>query len=134
MAKVVGEGENYCMQIRNMKLVDSLLDSKFVLTLEFHDSLDWKLQSLPNYTPRHAHATLQFLASIPRGDSSLKRRMHLILVIISTITVLMTTFAHKTTCTQFGNHWPPPHWLWHHMMFTIYMGLVYVIVPDQTRH
>ena len=45
-----------------MKLLISLLDSKFVLTHESYISLDWKFQSSPTYTPRFSHATLQFLA------------------------------------------------------------------------
>ena len=45
-------------------------NSKFVLTLESHISLNWKFQSLPTYTPRFARATLQFLGF--RGDNSLQ--------------------------------------------------------------
>jgi hypothetical protein len=81
-----------------MKLLISLFDSKFVLTLEFHISSDWNFQSLPSYTPTFAHATLQFLGS--GGDGNLEWRMLFILVIISTISMLMTTFAHKTTHTH----------------------------------
>ena len=53
-----------------MKLFISLLDSKFSLTLESHISLDWKFQSLPTYTLRFAHATLQFLGF--KGDGNLE--------------------------------------------------------------
>ena len=44
-----------------------------------------------------------------------------ILVAISAILVVMTTFAHKTTCTRFGKHLPPLHWLWHRKLFTMWM-------------
>ena len=49
---------------------------------------------------------------------------------VSTILVLMATFLHKTTSTQSGKHWPPPHWLWHRKIFTIWMRLVHFIVPN----
>ena len=51
-----------------------------------------------------------------------------------TNSVLVITPTHKTTCTRFGKHRPPPHWLWHKKMFTIWMTLVHVVVPNQTRH
>ena len=59
------------------------------------------------------------------GDS--KWWMLFISIIISMVLMLMTTFAHITTCTQFGKQWPPPHWLWHQKMFTIWIRLVYLI-------
>ena len=46
------------MQTRIMKSLISLLDSKFVLALESHISLDWKLQSLLTYTPIFVHALI----------------------------------------------------------------------------
>jgi hypothetical protein len=72
-----------------MKLLISLVDLKFVLTLESHISLDWNFQSLPTYTLRFAHATLQFLGY--GGNINLEWRILFILVIISTIPVLMTS-------------------------------------------
>ena len=79
-----------------MKSLISLLDFKFVLTLESHISLDWKFQFMLTYTSKFA--TLQFLGS--GGDSSLEWWMFFILVIILTILVLMTMSAHKGACTQ----------------------------------
>ena len=72
-----------------MKLLISLLESIFSLTLESHLFLDWKFLSLSNYTPRYVHATLQFLDST--GDNSIEWWMLFILFIISTILVSMTT-------------------------------------------
>ena len=43
----------------------------------------------------------------------------------------MTTSTHKTTCTQFDKHWPPPHCLWQWKMFTICMRLVYLLCPTK---
>jgi hypothetical protein len=64
------------------------------------------------YTPRFAHATLQFLGS--GGDNILEWRMFFIPVEFSTILMLMTTSSHKTTCTHnLVSIGPPPHWLWH---------------------
>ena len=31
-------------------------------------------------------------------------------------------------CTQFGEHWPPLHCLWHWKMFTIWMKFVYILL------
>jgi hypothetical protein len=66
--------------------------------------LDWKFWSLLIYIFRFAHATLRFLGS--RGVGNLDWRMLFITIIASIILVLMITSTHKTTCTQFGNHWP----------------------------
>jgi hypothetical protein len=54
-------------------------------------------------------------------------------VIFSTSLVLMTSSLHQTTCTQFGKHWPPPHWLWHQKMFTRWMKLFYLILSCPTK-
>ena len=92
------EGSRDCVGLhtRIVKLLISFLDSKFVLTLESHISLDWNCQSQMTYALRFAHATFQFLGS--RGNRSLEWRMLFISVIISAILMLMTIFAHKTTC------------------------------------
>ena len=50
------------------------------------------------------------------------------------ISVLVIIFAHKTTCAQFGKHWPPLHWLWRWKMFTIWMRLIFFTLPNQTKH
>ena len=47
----------------SMKLLNSLLDLKFVLAHESYISLYFKIESSPTYTPRFVHATLQFLGS-----------------------------------------------------------------------
>ena len=104
-----------------MKLLISHLDWKYSPPHESHVSLDWKLQSSLTYTPRFAHVKLQFLGL--RGDDSLEWWMLFILVTSSTILMLMTTFAHKTTCTQFGEHKPPT---------TLVMALEDVYNMDET--
>ena len=76
-----------------MKLLITLLDLKRVFIREPHISLDWNLHSLLTYTPRFAHATLQFIGS--RGVNSLEWWMLFISVINSTILVSMVTFAHN---------------------------------------
>ena len=90
------------LQTRIMKLLISFLDLKFVHTPQCHISMDWKLHSLPTYALKFAHATLQFLGS--RGDGSLEWWMHFISIIILTISVLMATYAHKTTYAQSGKY------------------------------
>jgi len=59
------------------------LDLKLILTPKSHNSLDWKFQFLPTYTPTFAHATLQLLGS--GGNNTLEWRMLFISVVISTI-------------------------------------------------
>lgn len=85
----------------NFEVVE-VLDSKFNLTLEYHIVLVWKFQHLLIYTPKFSLATLQFLGS--GGNDSYDWQILLILVIISTISMLMTTTVHITTCTQFAKH------------------------------
>ena len=77
------------LQTRIMKLLISLVDLEFVLTVESHISLDWNFQSSPTYTPRFAHATLQFLVS--GGNINLEWRILFISIIILTVLVYMTS-------------------------------------------
>ena len=57
--------------------------------------------------------------------------MVFISVIISTILVWITTYAHKTTCTQFGKHWPLLHWLCHQKM--LQYGWVWFLLLCSTK-
>ena len=106
---------------------------RFVLAPKFDVSLDWKIQSLLTYTLRFAHATpsiswlLEVIVALSGGCFSIS-------VIFSTSSVLMTLSPHQTTCTRFGKHWPPPHWLRHQKMFMWWMELFDFIMPNQTRH
>ena len=88
------------LQIRILKLLISLLNSKFILTLEYHISLDWKFLSSLIYTLGFSQATLQFFGS--KVDSGFECRMIFISIIVSTILMLISILVQKTTCTQFG--------------------------------
>ena len=106
-----------------MNLLISLLDSKVVVILESHISLSWKIQSMLTYTLRFPIPPVNFLAlevTIVLCGKCLSFRLY-----IQEFLVLMTTSPHKTTCTQFCEHRPPPHWSWHQKMFTIWMTFVY---------
>jgi hypothetical protein len=95
------------MQSRNLKLLMSLLDSKFVLT---HESTSLYIG---NFNP---HQLILLDVSMPLFDFLPLEVTTILsggcfLVVSSTISMLMTTFAHKSTCTRFGKHWPPRHCL-----------------------
>lgn len=104
------------LQTKIINLLISLLDSKVVLTLESHISLSWKIQSMLTYTLRFPMPPVNFLA--PELTIVLCGRCLSFRLYVQQFLVLMTTSSHKTTCTQFCEHRPPPHWSWHQKMFT----------------
>jgi hypothetical protein len=112
-----------------MTLLISLLDAKLVLTHDSHISLDWNFQSLQTHTPRVAHATLSLLGF--GGVGSLEWRMFFISVVILAIFVLMTLCPRTKQLAHNFVSVDSSVVVMALEEFTIWMRLVYFIVPNQ---
>jgi hypothetical protein len=98
------------MHIGILNLLISHLDSKFVLTLDFHIYLDW------DYSP-HRHLLVNLLMPLfnffaLEVKTILSGGCFSFRLKFQCFYMLMTTSAHKATCTQFGKYRPHVHWLW----------------------